>query len=148
MSIGENIQRYRKKLHMSQKELAEELGYSTGTIQQYELDKREPNFTKICDIASVLKVKPYMLYDDLEIDETEERFIKACGWLEDAGFELSVPNEDDFFQKYSINEFEHGTVCKMDKVEIIDMVESCVEDANEIRDYAAIRYIRNAILKN
>ena len=148
MSIGANIQYYRKRMNLSQKELAEKLGYSTGTIQQYELDKREPKFEKICEIATALDVKPYMLYGIYEMDETEEKFIKACDWLEKAGFELSKPDENDFYQKYSINDPERGTICKLDKMDIIQTVEKCVNDANEIRDDIAIRYIKKAILKD
>ena len=148
MSIGTNIQYYRKKMNLSQKELAEKLGYSTGTIQQYELDKREPKFEKICEIAIALNVKPYMLYGVSEIDDVEEKFIKACDWLEEAGFELSKPDENDSLEKYYIDDSEHGTICKMDKHDIIQTVEKCVNDANEIRDDIAIRYIRKAILKD
>ena len=36
----------------------------------------------------------------------------------------------------------------MDKHDIIQTVEKCVNDANEIRDDIAIRYIRKAILKD
>lgn len=147
MSIGENIQYYRKQKGLSQKELAEELGCATGTIQQYELDKREPKFDMIKNISEILTVKPYLLYGIEEPDPTEERFSKACEWLEEAGFEVSAPNENDPFQKYSIDDFEHGTICKMDKLDIIDLIESCIEDANQIRDEIAIRYIKKEILK-
>lgn len=148
ISIGKNIQYYRKKKGFSQKELAQKLNCSTGAIQQYELGKREPNFEMACKIADILNIKPYMLYDyDEEIDTTEERFIKACEWLEAAGFEVNSPKEDDFFQKYFVDSSELGTICQMDKTDLINAVESCVEDANKLRDDIAVQFIQKTLLK-
>ena len=53
MSIGTNIQYYRKKMNLSQKELAEKLGYSTGTIQQYDWIKENLNLKKYVKLLSL-----------------------------------------------------------------------------------------------
>lgn len=150
MSIGENIQYYRKKQGLSQKELAEKLKYSTGTIQQYELDKREPKFKIISEIASVLNVKPYMLYDDSdgEPDQTEVDFINSCKWLENADIEIISPDEDDGLQQYILSLSENGiekASCKMDKIDIIQMVHECIDEANLIRDDLVIRYLKKSL---
>jgi transcriptional regulator with XRE-family HTH domain len=146
MSIGENIQFYRKKCGYSQKELAAKLHYSTGTIQQYELDKREPKFKIICEIATALGVKPYKLYE-YEQDTTEFKFSKACDWLKDAGFNIESPNEDDGLQRYEINDFDNGTICKMDKIDIIDLVGECRKQAEADTDEQTIKYIKMALMK-
>lgn len=148
MTIGKNIQFYRKKKGLSQKELAEKVGKSTGTIQQYELNKREPKFEFVSDIAKVLDVEPYKLYgDDIpDCDPTEQEFSTACSWLEDAGFSIELPDEDDGLQQYYINSFNHGTVCKMDKIDIIEMINPLIDKANDIRDDILIGYIRKAII--
>jgi transcriptional regulator with XRE-family HTH domain len=146
MSIGENIQFYRKKRGYSQKELAEKLNYSTGTIQQYELDKREPKFKIICEIASVLGVEPYMLYEH-DHNSTEFNFIKSCDWLRDAGFEIDPPDEDDFYQKYKINNFDNGTICTMDEIDIINLVSECRQQAEADTDEQTIKYIKMALMK-
>ena len=153
MSIGENIQNYRKKRGLSQKELAKKLKYSTGTIQQYELDKREPKFKIICEIASVLNVTPYMLYDDSEIepDTTEEQFINSCEWLENADIEIISPDKDDGLQQYILSLSENGiekASCKMDKMSIIQMVQECINEANLTRDDLVIRYLKKALQKH
>lgn len=145
--IGDNIQKFRKQANMTQADLADELGVSQSAVYYWEKGKREPNTETILKLLEIFHISLENLYG-IEIDLTEEKFIKACGWLEEAGFELSKPSEDDFFQKYSIDDSEHGTICKMDKDGIIQTVEECVNDANEIRDYIAIRYIRKAILKD
>ncbi len=153
MSIGKNIQNYRKKQGLSQKELAEKLKYSTGTIQQYELDKREPKFKIICEIASVLNVTPYMLYDDSESepDTTEEQFINSCEWLENADIEIISPDKDDGLQQYILSLSENGiekASYKMDKMSIIQMVQECINEANLTRDDLVIRYLKKALQKH
>lgn len=150
MSIGKNIQYYRKKQGISQKELAEKLKYSTGTIQQYELDKREPKFKIVSEIASVLNVKPYMLYDDSnsEPDTTEEQFINSCKWLEDADIEIISPDEDDGLQQYILSLSEDGiekASCRMDKLDIIQMVQECIDEANMTRNDLVVRYLKKAL---
>lgn len=145
MTIGENIQFYRKEKGLSQKELAEKIGKSTGTIQQYELNKREPKFDFVCDIAKALDVEPYKLYAS-DYDPTEQDFSIACSWLEDAGFSVDSPDENDGLQQYYINSFNHGTLCKMDKIDIIRMIKPLIDKANDIRDDILIGYIRKAII--
>lgn len=131
-------------MNITQKELADKLGVAVGTIQQYELDKREPKFEMILRLASALATKPYNLYG-IEEDTTEFDFRKACEWLEDAGFEISRPDTDDGLQQYYIDSPEDGTICKKDKIDIINLVDSCLKEANEIRDEIAIKNIQKAI---
>ena len=57
MNIGERIQSARKQKGLTQKELAQKLGLATGTIQQYELNKRQPRMELLKEIASVLDVE-------------------------------------------------------------------------------------------
>ena len=62
MGIGDNIKKYRKQAGLTQKQLAERLGVATGTIQQYELGKREPRFEQLYRIANALNIDEWMLY--------------------------------------------------------------------------------------
>lgn len=66
MKFGERLKTERKKKGLTQEELAKKLELATGTIQQYELGKREPKLPVIKKIAEVLEVKPYYLvgWDD------------------------------------------------------------------------------------
>lgn len=61
MTIGENIQRRRKIVGMTQKELAEKIGVATITIQQYERNVREPKLETIGRIAEALSISKYDL---------------------------------------------------------------------------------------
>lgn len=146
MNIGENIQKLRIKANLTQAQLAEYIGVSQSAVYYWEKGKREPNTETIKKLVDIFHISLDELYG-FEIDTTEERFRKACEWLENAGFELSAPNENDFFQKYCIDDPEYGTICKMDKIDIIDIIENCVNDANEIRDEIAIKFIRKSIFK-
>lgn len=56
MTIGQTIQKIRKEKHYTQKQLAEKCGMATGTIQQYELNKREPRQEQLRKIANALDV--------------------------------------------------------------------------------------------
>lgn len=47
MNLGRNIQKYRKEAGLTQRELAEILDVAVGTIQQYELGKRQPRLEMI-----------------------------------------------------------------------------------------------------
>jgi transcriptional regulator with XRE-family HTH domain len=146
MSIGDNIQFYRKKKNLTQKELADKLNVAVGTIQQYELDKREPKFSMIQKLALALSTNPYALYG-IEKNASEFNFAKACDWLRDAGFELHASDEDDGLQQYEISDFENGTICKMDEIDIIDLVDECRKQAEIDTDEQTKKYIKIALLK-
>lgn len=73
--IGKRIAFYRKQCGYSQRELAEKLEIATGTLQQYELSKRNPKRTMIQRIAKILNIKESELYgfdcDELGYDLTK-----------------------------------------------------------------------------
>nr|WP_325259708.1 helix-turn-helix domain-containing protein [uncultured Oscillibacter sp.] len=58
------MQNARKAKKMTQKQLAEKLGLATGTIQQYELGKRNPSRTTFEKIAEILGVSPMDIVGD------------------------------------------------------------------------------------
>lgn len=53
-TIGQRIKAMRRKASLTQAELAEKAGTATGTIQQYELGKRQPRLEQLQKIADVL----------------------------------------------------------------------------------------------
>lgn len=67
MTIGQNIARYRKMAGYTQKELAEKCNCATGTIQQYELEKRTPKIDKLSEIAKALDIPIDYLFGDMSI---------------------------------------------------------------------------------
>lgn len=69
MTIGERIKKYRKVAGMTQRELAEKCGSATGTIQQYELDKRQPRVEQLQKIAHILNVSVSELLGTVQRNE-------------------------------------------------------------------------------
>lgn len=61
MTLGQIMQKIRKEKGYTQKQLAEKCGMATGTIQQYELSKREPRREQLQKIATALNVPLYEL---------------------------------------------------------------------------------------
>lgn len=74
MGIGEKIKDARKRKKLTQRELAERLGLATGTIQQYELNKREPKQEQVKRIAEALDIPWQSLY--FEDDEQYDEFVR------------------------------------------------------------------------
>ncbi len=68
MTIGENIKRIRKEKGLTQKQLADKLKCATGTIQQYELGKRQPRIEQLKRIATALDVDVWELIEFNIID--------------------------------------------------------------------------------
>ena len=54
VTLGQRIQSARKAKNLTQKQLAELIGVVTGTIQQYELNKRQPRIEQLQKIADAL----------------------------------------------------------------------------------------------
>lgn len=72
MTTGERIKAARKKAGMTQKEIAEKAGTATGTIQQYELGKRQPRLAQLQRIAAALGVPVQELIADWSAVDKEE----------------------------------------------------------------------------
>jgi len=53
---SENLKKLRFELKLSARELAEKLGVSTGSIQNYEVGKREPNYNFMLLLCELLNV--------------------------------------------------------------------------------------------
>lgn len=57
MDVGQRIKEARKGAGLTQKGLAEQIGAATGTIQQYELGKRQPRLEQLQAIAAALGIQ-------------------------------------------------------------------------------------------
>ena len=60
-NLGVKIRYARKENHLTQKQLADKLGIAAGTIQAYELGKRNVPLEQLLRIAEVLDVPPTFL---------------------------------------------------------------------------------------
>lgn len=64
INLGKRIKEFRKIRGLTQKQLAEKLGVTTITIQNYENNRREPNIKTLNKIIDVLGIKITDLIDD------------------------------------------------------------------------------------
>ena len=69
---GERIKTARKYANLTQKQLAEKLGLATGTIQQYELGKRQPRLEVYDRMSDVLNVDFNWLMNGQTLEEYEQ----------------------------------------------------------------------------
>lgn len=83
MEIGDNIQKYRKLKGLTQKELAEKAGLATGTIQQYELKKRNPKFETLCKIANAMEIPVNSLIESVSIGPMTDDDVAAIKYMQE-----------------------------------------------------------------
>ncbi|MDE6580288.1 MAG: helix-turn-helix domain-containing protein [Ruminiclostridium sp.] len=71
MTFGKTIRKYRKKLSMTQTELAKKMGYADHTaISHIELGRKDVPYSKVTKFGEVLGIDPSILLDALD-SETE-----------------------------------------------------------------------------
>jgi transcriptional regulator with XRE-family HTH domain len=67
MSIGGNIEKQRKKLRMSRRELSEKTGLAMKTIQRYESGENSPTAKNLEKVAAALDVQVSDLADEKKV---------------------------------------------------------------------------------
>lgn len=125
MTTGELIQVKRKEKGYTQKQLAEKCGVATGTIQQYELNKREPRQEQLRKIAEALNIS----LNDL-IPDSFEQTIQAGRELlaRDYGLIEAMANHRIFTAK------ERKTIFQ--EIEKHLEILSTLNDSNKAQEYS------------
>ena len=79
MNLGEQILNYRKKINLSQEELANKIGVTRQTISKWELNETSPNLQQSVELAKIFNIS----LDDLtnealitKVSQTEKQVIK------------------------------------------------------------------------
>lgn len=75
MTIGERIKTARSNAGLTQRALAEKSGIATGTVQQYELGKRQPRIEQLQKIADALEVDINYLVHGKTLQQFEQESI-------------------------------------------------------------------------
>ena len=82
MTIGEKIYELRKKLGMSQEELAQEVDVSRQAISKWERDEAVPDTDKIVVLSSIFSVSTdYLLLDKLVLAPNRCTRRKVSGYV-------------------------------------------------------------------
>ena len=71
--VNKIIKRYRKKLKMTQEELAKKLNVSTSTVSNWETDSSFPDKENITKICKILKIKERK-FDEIKYKEQQSKF--------------------------------------------------------------------------
>lgn len=83
MKFPETLQYYRKKIGLTQEEMAKKLGIGRSTMGMYESGRREPNFDMLFRMARVLDVLVSDLLGDVEKGTKEENDAELAALLDD-----------------------------------------------------------------
>ena len=59
--LAENIRDYRKRMGLTQEQLAERLGITLGTVSKWERGSSEPDLSYIMDLADLFRVSVDMM---------------------------------------------------------------------------------------
>ncbi len=84
--IGDQIKKLRNSNNMKQKDLAKELGVSTGAVGLWELNKRVPDHIVLLKLSKVFNVTV-----DYLLNENEEN-------------EIIILGKNGIYKKFSLNE--------------------------------------------
>lgn len=63
MTVGESISKYRKKINLTQKQLAERLCVSPDLVSKWEHGNRRPDYAAVLKMCEIFDVKPDSLID-------------------------------------------------------------------------------------
>ena len=106
MNFAENLQHYRKLKGLSRQEMAEKLNMQSSSYANYELNRAQPDATKLKIIAEMLEVSADELLD-IHIQKNELR--KAAAKWNEAGFVVfnAATENGDYVIIYSKKEMQN-----------------------------------------
>lgn len=69
MSIGKNIQRFRKERKLTQEELAKRIGISKSHMSKIEIDNKKPSMEILIKLANILNIPLDYFVGNVDIDD-------------------------------------------------------------------------------
>lgn len=138
MELSERLAKLRRMKEMTQVELAEKIGVSARTIQNYEMGTRTPKMDTIAKIAEVLEVdeKAILSDEDYFIIEAHEKY--GSRGKKDA--EELIQNATALFSG--------GQLSDNDKARVLEAIQEAYFEAKIInKKYTPKKYRKNAGVK-
>ena len=155
MTIGERIKEARKYRKMTQKQLAEAADVATGTIQQYELGKREPRYEILIRICKALNISilvfllpgstPIKYLTPEAVNDEINKRNHFDAYIESLGYELFAERDgslgDVFSQKSSGGTDGHTLIVDYNRKRLFLLDDAVYRDVLEedIAAYARFR---------
>lgn len=171
MSIGTTIKRLRRERDITQEQLAEYLGISTGAVSQWECDRTAPDIAQLPLLANVFDVSADELLeiDGKKKDEIIQVFLEKYDELSNKGdlmsrFDLTketykkYPNDYRVIEKYIVELFNDPKYLEkplgeeVHKDELFRLCENVLENCTIQRirytatDILAMLYINNGLI--
>ncbi len=117
MTVGQRIRAARNKAGLTQRELAARAETATGTIQQYELEKRQPRLEQLRRIANVLGVDINWLMNGHTMEErdaafkasADQRYRDAKEWLRQKKMDEAFQGLNEQGQQKAVERVEELT---------------------------------------
>ena len=171
MSIGTTIKRLRRERDITQEQLAEYLGISTGAVSQWECDRTAPDITQLPLLANIFDVSTDELLeiDGKKKDEIIQVFLEKYDELSNNGdlmsrFDLTkeayrkYPNDYRVIEKYIGELFNDPNYLaeplgeEVHKDELFRLCENVLENCTIQRirytatDILTILYVNNGLI--
>ena len=147
-TVGERIKTARRNAKLTQAGLAAKIGAATGTVQQYELGKREPRLSQLEKIATALDVSVgELLGTEPQIDREYEdltEVLRSAGFvIEPTGFSDGPDEGGDLFYVWD----EDAENPEEERVELVyrDLLR-IVQEAEASADRKRTEYLRSRLL--
>lgn len=105
MSLGKFIADRRKKLHMTQEELAARINVSKSAVAKWETDGGIPDRDNLKNLASVINVSVDWLYRIIQGEEVDDKKLEVnitaeiITLLEAHGYKVVGPNNGEKIRK-------------------------------------------------
>lgn len=138
--FGKRIKEARKKLGYTQKQVAELLGLSTGTIQQYELGKRRPKpdtFLELCAVLGMndmelMELTDIAYFERRQIGKALERFLAKHSNDIDQQYIQQIPSAPQSPKTQIDSIVEHANLLNFEGLQRLD---NYAEDLAKIPEY-------------
>ncbi len=140
-NINQNISKNRRKVGLSQKELAEILNTKPSTVSSWEQGASTPNAETLYELCKIFKISITEMYGINE-DVTEYQFAKVWDWLENAGYSLDQDEDNKKRDDFQICDEERGTIAVMQKQDLITLIEKLIQEAEGYKEKLIVDKIK------
>jgi transcriptional regulator with XRE-family HTH domain len=112
MTIGQKIKQIRKEKGLTQKELAQKLGFTSQNLAQYENGKRLPKTETLKKIANVLEVSIFELDESLFFNTSLDSFAGSPKFDESINKNVQYTMEEVDRADLELNNQTNNIECK------------------------------------
>ncbi|MCR5823421.1 MAG: helix-turn-helix domain-containing protein [Lachnospiraceae bacterium] len=153
LKISENIKQYRKKMNMTQEELAEALGVTVGAVSKWENGNNVPDVVTMMDLADFFNISmDELLSFDMSSKKIEDMCKKMDEFSINHRFDEAISVVNDALSRYPHNfvvlasasaVYYRKTLTSLDKADAqkaIDIMETAIKYISQSKDKMGDEY--------